>query len=46
MKTAVSQDADRLTYTRGGGSLTAIGIPLLALGAFLKQLSEFLGFPV
>jgi hypothetical protein len=35
VKTVVSVDADRISYTRGGGFLTLIGVPLLLLGSFL-----------
>jgi len=33
VKTVVSANSDRLCYTRGGGFLTFVGVPLLALGA-------------
>ncbi len=38
MKTIVVQDTDRITYTRGGGFLVVIGLPLLALGALFISL--------
>ena len=32
MKTVVVEDGDSIVYSRGGGFLTAVGLPLLAIG--------------
>ncbi|HPD16008.1 MAG TPA: hypothetical protein PLE19_13730 [Planctomycetota bacterium] len=46
MKTVVSVDSDRLCYTRGGGFLTFVGAPLLALGALFLSVPLGSGEPL